>query len=89
MTEAEALALHSFPLVLKPALAVTELDGRLVRGSGVVCADREELERAVARWQGRQPLLAQAHVQGASERGSSAWRTAPGSGPGAPTAASG
>ena len=66
-TEAEALALDAFPLVLKPALAVTELDGRLIRGSGVVCADREELERAVARWQGRQPLLAQAHLLGVGE----------------------
>jgi hypothetical protein len=66
-TEAEALALDCFPLVLKPALAATRVGGRLIRGNGTVCADREELERAVARWRGRQPFLAQSHLLGVGE----------------------
>ena len=66
-THADALALDLFPLILKPAMALEEQDGRLVRGEARVCADRAELERAVQAWDARGPLLAQPRVRGDGE----------------------
>jgi predicted ATP-grasp superfamily ATP-dependent carboligase len=63
----EALALDTFPLVLKPALALEEHDGRLGKGSAKVCADRDELSAAVAGWAGRGPILSQPWIAGTGE----------------------
>jgi len=50
-----------WPVVLKSAAAVVEVDGRLVRPSGAICGDRGEFDRSRDRLRGpllRQPLLA-------------------------------
>ena len=53
--------------MLKPALALAEVDGRLERGSGRVCAGPDELRAAVAGWSASGPLLAQPWLQGGGE----------------------
>lgn len=66
-TAAEALSQMDFPLVIKPAEAVADDGGRLVRGSCRVCANRRELEAAVEAWQERHPLLVQPLLDGVGE----------------------
>jgi hypothetical protein len=50
-----------FPVMVKPARAVYEINGALERPTGIVCADTQELEHAAARpWPGSvivQPLI--------------------------------
>jgi predicted ATP-grasp superfamily ATP-dependent carboligase len=57
---------RAYPLMVKPARALYESDGRLVRPTGVVCADDAEFERATAReWY--PPLLVQPLIRGVGE----------------------
>jgi hypothetical protein len=60
-------ALTEFPLVLKPALAMLERDGRLARGSAHVCANADELAAAGRAWNGSEPMLAQPFIGGVGE----------------------
>jgi predicted ATP-grasp superfamily ATP-dependent carboligase len=66
-SEAELLAVDRFPVIVKPALALAEQDGRLVRGSATVCADGAELAVAAAHWTDRSPRLVQPLVRGCGE----------------------
>jgi predicted ATP-grasp superfamily ATP-dependent carboligase len=63
----EALQLGQFPVVLKPALAVREVGGRLRKGRMYVCADRGELKRAVGEWGESEPMLLQPLLPGTGE----------------------
>jgi hypothetical protein len=58
---------HEYPLILKPADATLFKGGRLTKGRNSICANHEELERAVAKWDGLAPLLIQPYVVGAGE----------------------
>ncbi len=70
-----------FPVVFKPALAVSEREGKLVKGRSWICLDRTELESAASDWGEREPMLLQAYIQGtgeglfglATERGVTRW----------------
>jgi predicted ATP-grasp superfamily ATP-dependent carboligase len=53
-----------FPVIVKPALALEERDGRLRKGRAHVCADRTELDRAAEAARDEGPLLVQALVRG-------------------------
>jgi predicted ATP-grasp superfamily ATP-dependent carboligase len=64
-TRAELLAIDAFPVILKPALAIAERDGRLVRGGARVCASAGELLAALDDFDG--PTLAQPWVRGTGE----------------------
>jgi predicted ATP-grasp superfamily ATP-dependent carboligase len=57
----------SFPVVLKATQAVRVDEGRLVRGRGFVCADREELTAAEAAWDERYALFVQPLLVGVGE----------------------
>lgn len=59
--------LEEFPLVLKPSLAMRELNGRLTRGRAYVCADGAELQAARHAWNGTEPMLAQPFIAGVGE----------------------
>lgn len=81
-TSGEALRYSGqFPLIMKPADAVFLQDNRVQRGRNWICADREELEKAVAGWQGRGACLMQPFLCGTGEgvfgfaaaRGVEAW----------------
>lgn len=65
VTRDELLAVDAFPLICKPALAVAEREGRLMRGSARVCADARELLAAVDDLVG--PTLVQPWVPGTGE----------------------
>jgi predicted ATP-grasp superfamily ATP-dependent carboligase len=55
-----------FPLIVKPARALYESEGKLVRPTGTVCADEEELQQASKEpWQ--PPILVQPLVRGVGE----------------------
>jgi hypothetical protein len=69
-----------FPLMVKPARALYEVQGTLQRLTGVICGNREEFERAAAMpWLG--PVLVQPLIRGVGEglfghvgpRGVTAW----------------
>ena len=61
-----ALIAEQFPIMIKPSRALYELDGVLVRPTGIVCANSDELERARAkRWPG--PVLVQPLIRGVGE----------------------
>ncbi len=56
----------SFPVMVKPALALYEVDGALQRPTGIVCGNPEEFARARARlWPGA--VLVQSLIQGTGE----------------------
>lgn len=60
--------INSFPLILKPALAVAELKGRLLNTATMhFCANRQEFNEAINKWDGKQPLLAQKIHKGVGE----------------------
>lgn len=64
----EAVAdLPMCPMVLKPSLAVFLRDGKLRRPGGWVCADAEELARALAGRDASIPLLLQPYIVGVGE----------------------
>jgi len=58
---------QDLPLILKPANVVPTRDGLLVKCPKWICADRPELERAVAAWSERTPLLVQRFITGTGE----------------------
>ncbi len=58
---------ESFPIILKPAECVPVRQGRLQECRKFVCASGEELERAVAEWGERVPLLVQPFIAGTGE----------------------
>jgi hypothetical protein len=66
-TTADLAALSEFPIVLKPALAMAERDGRLARGTAYVCANAAELAAAARSWDGAEPMLAQPFIPGVGE----------------------
>jgi predicted ATP-grasp superfamily ATP-dependent carboligase len=58
---------QSFPLILKPAKSVSELENRLLKYGTWICGNQEELEAAVAEWDSRVPLLVQPFIPGIGE----------------------
>lgn len=76
------------PLVLKPAMAGFVCVNRLRKGRNWICANQEELERAVAAWGGAWPVLVQPFIQGLA-RECLGWQPKTGSGRGAPIVGSG
>jgi hypothetical protein len=56
-----------FPLILKPRKSVSIHKNSLHKGSSWICGSQEELERAVAKWTNRVPLLAQPFISGTGE----------------------
>jgi predicted ATP-grasp superfamily ATP-dependent carboligase len=54
-----------FPVILKPASAVLRQGNRLRKGSNWICANRHELERALAEWREEYPLVMQPYIGGA------------------------
>jgi predicted ATP-grasp superfamily ATP-dependent carboligase len=63
----DLLGVDRFPVIVKPALALAEEHGRLVRGAASVCADRSELEAAAERWTDAGPRLVQPLIHGTGE----------------------
>jgi predicted ATP-grasp superfamily ATP-dependent carboligase len=62
----DAVAPASYPVVVKPALALYEVDGRLVRPTGAAVADEAELERVREKgW--HPPLVVQPLIHGIGE----------------------
>ncbi len=54
------------PVMIKPARALYEIEGRLVRPSGMICANGDELRRAKTRLR-HTPVLAQPLIRGVGE----------------------
>ena len=66
VTALKDLTPTAWPVVIKPARAIYESGGALIRSIGAACADQDELARAAARgWY--PPLLAQPLIQGVGE----------------------
>lgn len=59
--------IDSFPLIVKPALAIAEVDGKLYKGPMRVCADYRELEAFVRNLKEDIPMLAQRVLSGIGE----------------------
>jgi hypothetical protein len=57
----------SFPIILKAADCVPEYQGRAYTCRKWICANQEELERAIKEWGARVPLLAQKFITGVGE----------------------
>lgn len=66
-TREQLLGIDTFPVMLKPSLAIQERGGRLVRGTGRVCADTGELRAAVDVLADTGGVLAQPWVRGTGE----------------------
>jgi predicted ATP-grasp superfamily ATP-dependent carboligase len=60
-------ATQSYPIILKAADAVPTYQGRVYSCRKWICASQAELERAIAEWGERVPLLAQTFVTGVGE----------------------
>ncbi len=56
-----------YPVILRPACAVTVSEGRLRKGRNWICSDEEELHRARSAWNGRELLMVQPFLAGAGE----------------------
>ncbi|HYK40188.1 MAG TPA: hypothetical protein VEU98_09170 [Candidatus Eremiobacteraceae bacterium] len=64
-TEGEVLArLGELPLILKPANAVIPARNRLRRGANWICANDNEMDRALSEWREEYPLLVQPYLSG-------------------------
>jgi hypothetical protein len=61
------IAAESFPITLKPAECVPIRQGRVAGCRKWICANRGELEHAIAEWAERIPLLAQPFIVGTGE----------------------
>jgi predicted ATP-grasp superfamily ATP-dependent carboligase len=61
------VAAESFPIILKAAECVPTYQGRVHAGRNWICANLDELNRAVAQWDERAPLLAQPFIAGIGE----------------------
>jgi predicted ATP-grasp superfamily ATP-dependent carboligase len=62
--------INFFPLVLKPALAVAECAEKLLNKGTIslhFCVNRQEFDKAINEWDGKQPLLAQTIHKGHGE----------------------
>lgn len=57
----------SFPIILKAAECVPIYGGHVYSCRKWICANQEELERAIAEWKERVPLLAQTFITGVGE----------------------
>ena len=60
-------ASESYPIILKSADAVPMFEGRFYSCGKWICANQPELDRAIAAWGERVPLLAQTFVNGIGE----------------------
>lgn len=60
-------AIDCFPVVLKPALAVAAIGGRLQQGRMHFCANRQELDVVARNWKRHLPMLAQPLLSGTGE----------------------
>jgi predicted ATP-grasp superfamily ATP-dependent carboligase len=60
-------AAASYPIILKAAECVPEYKGHVHSCRKWICANRAELERAIAEWGERVPLLAQSFITGIGE----------------------
>jgi chitin disaccharide deacetylase len=61
------VAASSYPVILKSANCILMEDGKMKSCPHWICANAEELERALASWGGRVPLLVQPFIQGTGE----------------------
>lgn len=64
---AATLEMDRFPVILKPALAVRESQGKLERGSAQVCGDLEELRVVVESLDPETPVIVQPWIRGVGE----------------------
>lgn len=70
-----------FPIMLKPANAISIQKGRILDSSTWICADGGELEKALSAWAARVPVLVQPYIRGtgmgvfgiATQKGVRAW----------------
>ena len=70
-----------YPVILRPAYAVSVSEGRLHKGRNWICSDEAELQRARSAWNGRELLMVQPFLEGtgegvfglATDRGVVAW----------------
>ncbi len=60
-------ATESFPIILKPAESVPTRQGRVYGCRKWICANHDELERALSEWAERVPLLVQPFIAGTGE----------------------
>jgi predicted ATP-grasp superfamily ATP-dependent carboligase len=61
------VAAESYPIILKAAECVPVFEGRVYSCRKWICANQAELDRAIAQWGERVPLLAQTFVTGVGE----------------------
>jgi hypothetical protein len=61
------IATESYPIILKSAECVPTKEGRAYNCPHWICANEDELERALAQWGERTPLLAQPFIAGTGE----------------------
>src|SRR5262249_23687755 len=61
------LSANTFPLILKPARAISSKEGRLEKSRFHFCTNVEELTAAVRTYTPGEPLLAQQYVSGVGE----------------------
>lgn len=60
--------IENFPVIVKPAMAVAELEGRLIEKDSMhFCKNKEEFEKAIKTWSKKQPLLVQSIHKGTGE----------------------
>jgi len=57
----------SYPVILRPACAVTPWDGRVRTGHNWICSDKSELRRALSAWSGRELVMVQPYLEGIGE----------------------
>jgi protein-tyrosine-phosphatase len=65
--DSELARLSRFPAIVKPALAARVIDGRLGRGRSFTLSDSSECAALSKRWCCREPMLAQAFIEGVGE----------------------
>lgn len=64
----DIIKIKNFPVVIKPALAIADSDGKLLKKEPVsFCVNNQELDRAVNSWDKKQPMLAQSIHKGVGE----------------------
>ena len=59
--------IRHLPAVIKPALAVTEANGKLSRGPITFCIDRDDVNRAVDKYKNVGPMIVQPVLEGIGE----------------------
>jgi predicted ATP-grasp superfamily ATP-dependent carboligase len=57
----------SYPIILKPARSVSPFGNSLHKGRNWICANRDELHRALSKWTQETPFLVQPFVSGVGE----------------------